>query len=70
MVAFKIGAKMKIVQFQLLLVPRFPDSNLKLSCKMLFNWTGEETALLLRVVMEHKISKMEGGSDWETVKQK
>ena len=37
---------------------------------MLFTWTDEETALLLRVVMEYKIYKMEGGSDWETVKQK
>ena len=38
--------------------------------KVQFSWTEEETALLLKVVADYKVSKLSGGQDWETVRTK
>ena len=40
------------------------------SKKVQFSWTEEETALLLKVVLDYKVSKLAGGQDWETVRTK
>ena len=38
------------------------------STKKLFVWTEEETALLLKVVLDYKTVKFAAGQDWETVR--
>ena len=40
------------------------------SKKIQFSWTEEETALLLKIVLDYKVSKLAGGQDWETVRTK
>ena len=34
----------------------------------IFTWTDEETALLLKVVLDYKTTKLGLGRDWETVR--
>ena len=36
----------------------------------IFNWTDEETALLLKVVADFKSEKISAGQDWETIRSK
>ena len=35
-----------------------------------FSWTDEETALMMRIVIDYKAFKSQLGLDWETVKNK
>ena len=35
-----------------------------------FSWTEEETALLLKVVLDYKTAKLAGGQDWENMRTK
>ena len=38
--------------------------------KKLFVWTEEETALLLKIVLDYKTAKYAAGQDWETIRSK
>ena len=38
--------------------------------KKLFNWTEEETALLLKVVLDYKTAELAIAQDWETIRSK
>lgn len=35
-----------------------------------FLWTDEENALLLKITLEYKSSKLSEGQDWETIRSK
>ncbi len=41
-----------------------PIMAIEKSKKVQFSWTEEETALLLKVVLDYKVSKLAGGQDW------
>ena len=36
----------------------------------MFIWSDEETALLLKITLEYKTSRLADGQDWETVRSK
>ena len=49
--------------------PKDPKERLKCEYgRKFFSWTEEETALLLKVALEHKTAKLAEGKSWQTIR--